>query len=893
MGILLLLIGIPLFLEAKIGPIIRSNVNRAITGSFDFEDADLSLIRNFPNARVSLDGVRLTTAAPFEGDTLVTAGEAYLVMSLGELFKGEGEPIGIRELHISGADLRLELDAEGRPNYLIAVEPEGQSAQADPSEGFTFDLQDYDIRDSRISYRDKSTGISFILEDIQHSGSGDLSLAESELQTRTEARISFIMDSVRYLDRHNLDLDALIGIDLETETYTFLENQAHINQMPLVFEGSIQQVEGGQDIDLRFHTPSSDFENFLALIPATYTRDLGDVDASGSFALEGTITGRSDDTRIPGFDIRMEAVNAAFRYPDLPRGIDDINFNVRVINTSGNTADTYLEIPTAGFRIDRDAFSMNGKVEALTENPRVTGSLRGTINLAHLDQAYPVDLAPELAGILKADLTTAFDMASVENQRYQDTRTSGTLQLTDFSMKTDNFREPLRIREANLRFDPASARLENLTGTLGESDFSLKGSVGDYLGYMFGDALLKGDFTLESRLLKVEDFQSPAREGSENGEPAGGPAEGTAFQIPEDVDFTFRGRANRVSYDGLPLNNVSGTLVIRDQAVRIQEVRSDALDGKLALDGTLTTREGPSRFTMDLGIDGFRIRETLEAIELFETLAPIASIVEGTLNSKVRLSGSLREDLSLDLMSLAGNVAAEIFPTELSGTRAQVLQALDSRLSFFNVEDLDLKGLKTALNFENGMVNVQPFKITYRDIGIEVAGSHSFDQQINYTATLQVPAKYLGNEVNRLVSELQEPGLEEATIPVVARIGGEYSNPTVQTDLEQAVSSLTSRLVEAQKQKLLASGKDKAKDLIGSIMKGSSDSTGTASDSTRAGLGNVIKGVIGGNRSDTTAVKADSQPSTGGNVEKSARKILGGLLGKKRDTTNAARDSLQ
>ena len=119
-----LLVAIPLFLEAKIGPIIKNNVNKSINARFDFADADLSLLRSFPNARVSLTDMVILTNAPFEGDTLFMASEAYLVMGLSELFKGEGEPIGIRELFVDGADLRLKVDAEERANYLIALPDE-------------------------------------------------------------------------------------------------------------------------------------------------------------------------------------------------------------------------------------------------------------------------------------------------------------------------------------------------------------------------------------------------------------------------------------------------------------------------------------------------------------------------------------------------------------------------------------------------------------------------------------------------------------------------------------------------------------------------------------------------------------------------------------------------
>jgi hypothetical protein len=276
---------------------------------------------------------------------------------------------------------------------------------------------------------------------------------------------------------------------------------------------------------------------------------------------------------------------------------------------------------------------------------------------------------------------------------------------------------------------------------------------------------------------------------------------------------------------------------------------------------------------------------------LFETLAPIASIIEGKLNSKVRLSGLLREDFSPDLSSLAGNVVAEVLASQVSGNRAKVLEALDTRLGFFNVEDLNLKGLKTVLDFENGQVRVKPFSFSYKDIDVKVSGSHSFDQQLKYTATLEVPAKYLGNDVNRLLNEIAEPELQETTIPVVAKIGGSYQEPTVETDLKAAVTDLTSRLVEVQKQKLTAAGKEKARDLIGSLLKESGDTTRTAADSGKTGIGGVLDGVLSDRTKEPSKMESDSTPKEGESVQKAARNILGGLLGRKKDSNSTRKDS--
>ena len=77
--IIALLVAAPFILEAKIGEIIKNNVNSNVNATLDFEDANLSLIKSFPNAELGLEGVSFINKAPFEGDTLFAAKELSLL----------------------------------------------------------------------------------------------------------------------------------------------------------------------------------------------------------------------------------------------------------------------------------------------------------------------------------------------------------------------------------------------------------------------------------------------------------------------------------------------------------------------------------------------------------------------------------------------------------------------------------------------------------------------------------------------------------------------------------------------------------------------------------------------------------------------------------------------
>ena len=154
-----------------------------------------------------------------------------------------------------------------------------------------------------------------------------------------------------------------------------------------------------------------------------------------------------------------------------------------------------------------------------------------------------------------------------------------------------------------------------------------------------------------------------------------------------------------------------------------------------------------------------------------------------------------------------------------------ILSKLGGALDFIDFDKLDLKGIKTRLDFSDGQVNVKPFNLKYEDIDIVVSGSHGFDKTLNYDAVFEVPAKYLGSEVNRIIGKINDPEVDKITIPVTANITGSYTSPKVQTDLTSGVSNLTKRLIELEKEKYINKGTDKVNELLGDILGGSKQGT--------------------------------------------------------------------
>lgn len=833
--IILTLVSIPLLFKDKIKEAVTGSINENLEAVVAFDDVTLNLFKSFPQANVSIQKLSIINKAPFEGDTLVSIGEVNLKMSITELFKGKTEAMNIKSIYTKDGFINIHVNKENVANYDIAMKKDEAIIEKanDDSSALALTIKDYSIENYKIQYYDETSKMKMVLTEINHKGKGNFAASILDLDTKTTAKISFDMDQSNFMRNIAVSLDAIIGIDLERRLYTFKEDKALINQLPLEFKGTVQLVDAGQLYDLKFNTPTSSFKNFLGLIPAEYSKSLDKVETTGEFTVFGKVNGVFGDTTIPKFKIEIASQNASFKYPDLPKGVQNIVIDTKIINETGNVNDTYVDLNKLSFKIDQDLFSAKANIHNLMKNALVNAELKGIIDLANLTKVYPIQLDKPLAGILKVDIITKFDMKSVETNQYQNIQNSGSLSLSKFQY-TDDTNKIFNINQATVQFNPSRINLEELDLTTGKTDLKVSGILDNFYGFLFKNQELKGNFDLKSNQFVVTDFMSTAipvvtteTKTTETKEKA---KTAEAIKIPKFLNCTLNASVNTIVYDNLNLKNASGTMIIKNETVRLQNVKTSVFDGQIVANGMVSTKENTPTFNMDLGMNAIDITQSFTQLDMLKTIAPIANVVTGKLNSTVQLSGKLDpKKLTPDLNTLSGNMVGQLVGASLDPSKSTILSALDSNLKFIDLKRLSLNDQKIHLAFNNGKVDVKPFDIKLQDINVNVGGQHGFDQSLNYNVKLDVPAKYLGAEANKILASLSPAEVNKVkSVPITATITGNFSNPKVGTDLQKAVASLATQLVQKQKDKLITQGTN----ALGNLLEGKKETDSTKSTTT-------------------------------------------------------------
>ncbi|WP_341222167.1 AsmA-like C-terminal region-containing protein [Polaribacter atrinae] len=846
--LIIAVISIPFLFKDKIVVMVTNTINNNVNATVTFKDADLSLLKNFPLISLTVNDVVVANKAPFVGDTLFNTKELSLSLKLTELFKNATETLSIKSIVTKEGDINIIFDKDGNGNFDIAKASE-ETATTSNNSSFSLNIEDYELADINFNYLDRSTNTKMSLDSIYHSGEGNFAEDIFNLDTQTTGYLSLDLDQTNYFSKVKISLDAVLGIDLKNSKYTFKENTGYINQLPLEFDGSVQLDEESQLYDLQFKTPTSSFKNALALLPKQYAGNLESITTEGNFEVKGVVKGTLSDNTIPAFDIEIISKNALFKYADLPKSVTNINIDTKIVNKTGLVKDTYVSIDQFNFKIDEDAFSANGNLKNITTNPYINLTAKGTINLANIGKVYPAPLEKALAGVLKADITTNFDMNSVEKGNYQNIKNAGEITVTDFKYEGTDVANPFFISKTKVTFNTNTIKLNEFDVKTGTSDLSIKGNLDNFYGFIFKNDVLKGNFTLNSNNLKVADFiaaDTTTKPTTETKETTSSP-----LKIPAFLDVKFTATAKKVAYDNINLTNVSGDLYIHDETVDLKNLKTDVFGGNIAFEGNVSTKETTPTFKMDLNLSKLNIGESFGALDMLKSIAPIAKAIDGKMNSTITVSGDLNENMTPNLSTITGDLLGQLLNTKLNTNNSKVLSALSSNVSFLDADKLNLDKITGNFSFKDGKVTVKPIPLKYNDINIEVGGTHGFDQSMNYNLVFDIPVKYLGTDVTNLIAKLTaKDAASIKSIPVNGTLTGSFNSPKFTSNIKDATANLVKDLVEKQKNQLIGQGKDKLKDLIGIDTKKDSTNTETAKDKVTDKVKDVLGGLFGNKKKD-------------------------------------------
>jgi uncharacterized protein involved in outer membrane biogenesis len=270
---------------------VKTAINNNVNAKVEFTDFNLNLWRSFPNVMMELEGLTVVGIGEFESDTLVSMQSLATDISLSDLFKGED--FTIQSLRLNQAQVNLLSNQSGQVNWDIAKES-AETESDEPGESMSISLQDIEVRDLSLIYKDAATAtvVALLNSNLDASGRMDGTITHFDLDAEIgEFKVEY--DSTQYISNTILRVKSQLMADYDKMNFEFGESTLHLNELPLDLSGRFEMPSDSMYFDLQFKQPESDFETLLAMVPQSYQSYLKDIETTGEAGFEGNVKGWS------------------------------------------------------------------------------------------------------------------------------------------------------------------------------------------------------------------------------------------------------------------------------------------------------------------------------------------------------------------------------------------------------------------------------------------------------------------------------------------------------------------------------------------------------------------------------------------------------------------------
>lgn len=771
LGVLLILILVlPFAFQGKIEKLVKQEGNKMLNAQFDFSALDISLIRNFPSASITLEDFWLKGAGEFQNDTLIQAGELTAAVNLFSLFGNSGYDIS--KIIIEDTKVKAIVLENGHPNWDV-MKPSADTTDTEetPTESapIRIKLQKLSIKDLSVSYDDRQGGMYAAINHLNATCSGDFGSERTTVDLSMETpSLTYRTGGIPFLNKARLEADMNVDADFANNKYTLKDNTISLNAIQVNIDGWAAMQKNGIGMDMKLNTNEVGFKELLSLIPAIYAKDFQDLKTDGKASLTAFAKGILGQNQVPQFEVALDVKDGMFRYPSLPAGVENINIAANVKNAGGNIDATEITVSPFDFVLAGNPFSLKASVKTPVSDPALQASAQGTLDLGKIKEVYPLE-DMTLNGTIQADMNLAGKLSYIEKEQYDQMKAAGSIRLNNMKLNLQDM-PAIDIQRSTFSFSPRYLQLSETTINIGQNDLTVDSRFENYLGYALKGSTLKGNLNISSNHIHVNDFISSdtttVQVPETHDSTTVSSSEAGVIRIPENIDFTMQANLKEVLFDKMKLETVSGVLTVKNGTVDMRNLSFNTMGGSITANGAYSAPKGVQPH-LNAGFDmkGIGFAQAYEELGLVQQLAPIFSGLKGNFSGNLKINTPLDEKMSPVMQQVQGS--GSLSTKDLSLSDVKFINQVADIVKKPSMKDIQVKDLNLDFEIADGRVTTQPFDLKLGDYTMNLSGSTGLDQTIDYTGKITLPSGGIGSKL----------GTVDMTI------GGTFTSPKVGIDM--------------------------------------------------------------------------------------------------------------
>lgn len=523
----------------------------------------------------------------------------------------------------------------------------------------------------------------------------------------------------------------------------------------------------------------------------------------------------------------LDIKNLFYSSDDFPQPVQNGSMKVQLENNGGIADNTIVSVSAGHIELGKDPFDFSLKLSHPVSSIDFSGNAKGRFTLDNVKQFTRLEPGTLISGVLTADLGFSGNKTAIDKKEYDKISLSGTAALNKLKYVSKDYASGVTLDNTQVTFNQRNITLNNLQGNYLNTNFTANGVLNNLIGYALQEQTLSGTLNVSADKMNLNDWMGTDTTVSAVSETSSASTSSEPFLVPAGINFAINAKAGQVKYDKVDYRNINGTLILNDETVKLQNVKTEALDGSMAFTGSYSTKLNKKEpaITLNYDVKDISVQKAFFAFNTVQKLMPVGQFLDGKLSSQLTMTGDLDGNMMPDLSSLTGNGNFLLLEGVLK--KFAPLEKLASTLQIDELKSISIKDIKNYIEFTNGKVLVKPFNVKVKDIELQIGGMHGFDQTIDYVVAMKVPRKYLGTEGNNLINNLAAQASNKGipvklgeTVNLNVKMGGSITNPSVKTDLREVAGDAVADLKQQAKdfaQEKVEAEKQKIKDSVAAV----------------------------------------------------------------------------
>ncbi len=441
------------FTPARLTHVARQAAGKFITCQYEIGEVDLTFFSTFPRFGLRADGLLLINPmAGAQNDTVVEAKHVVATVDVMEFLNHKN--LHVHEAALDGAQVNFFINPAGENNLAVFVS--SPDTTEEDTTAFSLPFKALQVDGLRLQART----ITFI--DVKDTI--DASLGQTELSAKAESwddmllaldaqNICVRLKGETYADNLNLELIAPMAMNLKKMHFAFDGARLALNEFNLRLEGDVTLADD-INLDVKLATGKWQINPLLALVPATFTESLKDLDVDGKLQIDATAKGQFGDQKMPLITAHLTLDEGYGSYKPLPYTLRDLSLNANADLNLNKGGQSNVTINSLAAKTKQTALSAKGNVNDMLGNMLLDLQLSLDANLP--DFAYFLPKQMELTGRTKGTAAVKIALDDLTNMRLQKGKIGADLTLTGIHYAMDSMIADLGTTHAKIQLPNCS-----------------------------------------------------------------------------------------------------------------------------------------------------------------------------------------------------------------------------------------------------------------------------------------------------------------------------------------------------------------------------------------------------------------------------------------------------